>query len=179
MGIDLKTGLKRRPTTRKTPKAKNPYIGILHEAFKTLHDRSGSEFTDLVARRLALSRTNRPPVSVSRLAKYMRKAGDKIAVIASTITNDERFNDVPKMNVCALRFTATARSRIEKAGGRCMTFDQLLAEKPTGEGCIVLQGSRKARKAYKYFGAAGLPGSKTKPKGVHKGRKGARGRHSW
>lgn len=179
MGIDLKTGIRRRTTSRKEPKAKNPYISILHEAFKTLHDRSGSEFTGLVARRLALSRSNRPVVSLSRLAKYMKKAGDKIAVVASTITNDGRFNEIPKLNVCALRFTATARSRIEKAGGRCMTFDQLLAEKPSGEGCIVLQGSRKARKAYKYFGAAGLPGSKTKPKGPQNGHKGARGRHSW
>ena len=37
---------------------------------------------------------------------------------------------VPKMTVCALRFTEPARKRIEKAGGECLTFDQLALRSP-------------------------------------------------
>lgn len=34
------------------------------------------------------------------------------------------------MNICALRFTESARTRIEKAGGKCITLDKLLLENP-------------------------------------------------
>lgn len=44
---------------------------------------------------------------------------DKIAVQVGTITDDARMFDVPKLRVCALRFTETARARILKV--RCST----------------------------------------------------------
>ena len=116
-------------------------------------------------------------MSISSIAQKLDK--DKIAVVASTITNDERLLTVPKMTICALHFTETAKARIEKAGGKCMTFDQLLLENPTGKNCQLLQGERKARKEYKYFGAAGLPHSTVRVKGTMVGRKGARGPDSW
>lgn len=34
-----------------------------------------------------------------------------------------RIVNVPKLNVCALRFTETARKRIVAAGGKVLTFD--------------------------------------------------------
>lgn len=39
---------------------------------------------------------------------------DKIAVQVGTITDDPRLFEVPKLRVCALRFTETARARILK-----------------------------------------------------------------
>ena len=33
--------------------------------------------------------------------------------------------EIPKLSVAALRFTATARARIEKAGGEALTIDEL------------------------------------------------------
>ncbi len=38
----------------------------------------------------------------------------KIAVVVATVTDDVRLFDVPKIRVCALRFTETARARIVK-----------------------------------------------------------------
>ncbi len=49
----------------------------------------------------------------------------RIAVVVASITDDERMDVVPKMSVCALRFTESARRRITAAGGECLTFDQL------------------------------------------------------
>lgn len=103
---------------------------------------------------------------------------DKIATVVGTISNDERLIEVPKMTVCALKFTAAARARIEKAGGRCMTFDQLMLENPKGNNCILLQGKRSRREVVKHFGAAGMPNSHTKAKGQTEGRRGIR-RNSW
>lgn len=40
----------------------------------------------------------------------------KIAVLVGTITDDVRLYEVPKLRVCALRVTETARARILKVG---------------------------------------------------------------
>ena len=83
-----------------------------------------------------MSKTNRPPLSLSKLAKFMKGKEGKVAAIVGTITDDVRLHDVPALKVCALRFTETARARIIKAGGECMTFDQLALSAPTGEGVV-------------------------------------------
>ncbi len=53
-------------------------------------------------------------------------------MIVGNVTDDVRMLEVPKMTVCALKFSETARARIVKAGGKCMTFDQLLLQSPKG-----------------------------------------------
>lgn len=60
----------------------------------------------------------------------------KIAVVVGTITDDVRVYEVPAMKVTALRFTETARARIEKAGGECLTFDQLALRAPLGQNTV-------------------------------------------
>ena len=63
---------------------------------------------------------------------------DKIAVVVGTITDDIRVYEVPALKVTALRFTETARARIEKAGGECLTFDQLALRAPLGQNTVCL-----------------------------------------
>lgn len=58
-------------------------------------------------------------------------------VIVGTITDDVRAYEVPALKVCALRFTKTARARIEKAGGECLTFDQLALRAPLGQNTVL------------------------------------------
>ena len=53
--------------------------------------------------------------------------------MVATVTDDVRLLDVPKMTVAALRFTETARARIVKAGGKCMTLDELIMTAPSGK----------------------------------------------
>ena len=104
-----------------------------------------------------MSRTNRPPMSIAQLKKFMDKkeAGDKIAVVVGSVTDDVRMYEVPKMTVCALRFSETARARITKAGGECLTFDQLALRAPTGENTLLLRGAKSHREVAKHFGAPG------------------------
>ncbi len=47
----------------------------------------------------------------------------RTAVVVGTVTDDKRLLEVPKLTVAALRFTETARARITKAGGKCLTLD--------------------------------------------------------
>ena len=86
------------------------------------------------------------------------------------MTNDERLLEVPKMHICALRFTAGAKQRILKAGGSVMTLDQLIVKNPLGTNTVLLRGPL-TREALSHFGKpAGLPGSHTRPYAPPKGR---------
>lgn len=44
-------------------------------------------------------------------------------MVVGTVTDDKRVLELPKLTVAALRFTETARARIIKAGGKCLTLD--------------------------------------------------------
>merc|ERR1712164_69824 len=91
--------------------------------------------------------------------------------MGGSVTDDSRLLEVPKLAVCALRFTNMARARITKAGGECMTFDQLALKAPTGENTKLLRGCKSHRETEKHYGAPGIPHSSVKPYVRAKGRK--------
>lgn len=100
-----------------------------------------------------MSRINRPPVSLSRIVSNVSETQKgKTVVVVGTVTDDNRMLTVPKLSVAALRFTATARARIEKAGGEILTLDQLALRAPTGSNTLLLRGPKNAREAVKHFG---------------------------
>merc|ERR1711976_180362 len=178
MGIDIRHNNKRK-TVRKEPKSDDIYLRLLVKLYRFLARRTDAKFNKIVLRRLFMSRTNRPPMSLSRLARHMKKSGrdNKIAVVVGTITNDVRIHEIPKMKICALHVTEGARARILKTGGELMTFDQLALRAPKGQNTVLLQGPRKARDAYRHFGKApGVPKSHTKPYVRSKGRRFERAR---
>ncbi|XP_031101783.1 uncharacterized protein LOC116005680 [Ipomoea triloba] len=177
MGIDLKAGGKSKQTKRTAPKSDDVYLKLLVKLYRFLVRRTGSKFNAVILKRLFMSKTNKPPVSLSRLITFMSGKEDKIAVLVGTITDDVRAYEVPALKVCALRFTKTARARIEKAGGECLTFDQLALRAPLGQNTVLLRGPKNAREAVKHFGPApGVPHSHTKPYVRSKGRKFERAR---
>lgn len=65
-----------------------------------------------------MSKINRPPISLARIVRFMKKPGRDglTAVVVGTVTDDQRIWSIPKMTVCALRVTEKARARILKAG---------------------------------------------------------------
>jgi len=182
MGIDL---LRHhvKSTVRHSPKSQDPYLKLLVRLYQFLSRRTSSPFNETILKRLCSSRIHRPPVSTSRLAKLMKKKHEKIAVVVGTVLDDPRLLEVPKLTVCALRFSKTARARITKAGGQCLTFDQLALKRPTGANTVLIRGRKNARVAVKFFGKPGVPGSKTRPriasfgkrKEVARGRRASRG----
>merc|ERR1712243_69624 len=179
MAIDVRHN-KDRKVRRTEPKSQDIYLRLLVKLYRFLARRTDAKFNKIILRRLFMSKINRPPLSIARLIRNMKRDGnaEKIAVVVGTITNDLRIFEVPKMTVCALRVTEKARERILKAGGEIITFDQLAVRSPIGKNTILLQGPRKARTAERHFGAAGRPGSHVKPFTRSKGRKfeSARGR---
>merc|ERR1719337_363395 len=130
----------------------------------------------IVYKRLNQSGTTRYPMSVSRLVKVANseEKRSKTLVVVGNVLNDERLIVVPKMNVCALRFTTAARERITAAGGRCMTFDQLAKESPKGQGTWLLRGHR-SREAMRHFGSPARDGAKPFAKGSHEKKRKIKG----
>ncbi|KAK3674479.1 hypothetical protein LTR78_005565 [Recurvomyces mirabilis] len=174
MGVDLdkhhvKSG------HRRAPKSENPYLVLLVKLYKFLSRRTDSGFNKVVLRRLMSSKINKPPISLSKIVAVSankhaaEEHKDKIRAVVGPVTDDNRLYEVPKMSICALRFTATARARIEKAGGECLTFDQLATRAPTGSNVILLRGAKNAREAVKHFGFG--PHKHKKPYIESKGRK--------
>ncbi|EEA06584.1 60S ribosomal protein L18, putative [Cryptosporidium muris RN66] len=181
MGIDLKAGGRIKKTQSKKSRSTNPYRALLVKLYRFLARRTDSAFNSTVLRRLMMARRFQAPISVSRLLSLMHGKEGKIAVVVGTVTDDVRVLKLPKMSVCALRFTENARRHIEKCGGECLTFDQLALRAPTGSNVILLRGPTKSRKQEKFFGKApGLPKSTSRPRVHSKGRKfeKARGRRA-
>ncbi|CAI5784859.1 Hypothetical predicted protein [Podarcis lilfordi] len=113
-----------------------------------------------------MSRTNRPPLTVSRKIRKMKLPGQQniTAVVVGTATDDVHIQEIPKLKVCALSMTRGARTHILKADGQIMTFDQLAMAASRGQGTVLLSGPRKACKVYRHFGKApGTSHSHTKP----------------
>mmetsp|Transcript_19526 Transcript_19526/g.66400 ORF Transcript_19526/g.66400 Transcript_19526/m.66400 type:complete len:188 (-) Transcript_19526:334-897(-) len=164
MGIELRAGGRNKKKHRDAPKTDNLYVKLLVKLYRFLARRTDSKFNKVVLKRLFMSKTNRPPLSLSKLAAFMKGKEGKTAVLVGTITDDVRMFEVPAMKVCALKFTATAKARILKAGGECVTFDQLALAKPTGSGTVLLRGPKNSRDAVSHFGKApGVPNSSARP----------------
>ncbi|URD84680.1 auxin-repressed protein [Musa troglodytarum] len=177
IGIDLVAGGRSKKARRTAPKSDDVYLKLLVKLYRFLVRRTGSKFNAVILKRLFMSKINRPPISLKRLITFMNGKDNKIAVIVGTVTDDKRVYEVPALKVTALRFTETARARILKAGGECLTFDLLALRAPLGQNTVLLRGPKNARDAARHFGKApGVPHSHTKPYVRSKGRKFERAR---
>ncbi|KAL7410897.1 60S ribosomal protein L18-B [Mrakia frigida] len=176
MGIDLRHKHERKGA-RQAPKSEDPYLLLLVKLYRFLARRTDSKFNKVVLKRLFQSKTNRPPLSISRIVKHTHNAntdGTKTLVLVGTVTDDERFLVVPKLTIAALRFTRSARERIVAAGGEALTLDQLALRSPKGANTVLVRGKRTAREAYRHFGMG--PHKNKKPYTISKGRKFEKGR---
>jgi len=162
------------------PKSTNPYVKLLVRLYKFLSRRTDAPFNKTVLRRLMMSKINRPPVSLSKIVataanKHSAEENKgKTVVVVGTVTDDNRLLELPKLSIAALRFTASARARIEKAGGEVLTIDEVATRSPTGSNTVLLRGARNSREAVKHFGFG--PHSHKKPYVASKGRKFERAR---
>uniref|UniRef100_A0A2I3S8X6 Ribosomal protein L18 n=3 Tax=Catarrhini TaxID=9526 RepID=A0A2I3S8X6_PANTR len=105
MGVDIRHN-KDRKVRRKEPKSQDIYLRLLVKLYRFLARRTNSTFNQVVLKRLFMSRTNRPPLSLSRMIRKMKLPGreNKTAVVVGTITDDVRVQEVPKLKtLCPLQ----------------------------------------------------------------------------
>nr|KAF6407917.1 ribosomal protein L18 [Molossus molossus] len=98
MGVDIRHN-KDRKVRRKEPKSQDIYLRLLVKLYRFLARRTNSTFNQVVLKRLFMSRSNRPPLSLSRMIRKMKLPGreGKTAVVVGTITDDVRVQEVPKL----------------------------------------------------------------------------------
>ncbi|XLR57798.1 hypothetical protein S83_008470 [Arachis hypogaea] len=107
----------------------------------------------------------------------MKAKEGKIAVVVRTVTDDIRVYEVLALKVTTLMFIETARARIKKVGGECLTLDQLALRAPLEQNTVLLRGPKNSKEAVKHFGPApGVPHNHTKPYVQSKGMKYERAR---
>lgn len=152
------------------------FLGISFSVLTIYLGRTDAPFNKVVLRSLFLSKTNKPPVSVSRIARALKQKGsdNKTVVVVGTVTDDNRLFDFPKATVAALRFTGGAKAKILKAGGEAITLDQLAVRAPRGQNTIILRGPRSHREAVRHFGFG--PHTDKAPRILSTGRKFERAR---
>ena len=160
MGIDLyRSGRIRNRTGARNPTNTNVYHSLLIKLYRFLSRRTESKFNELVLRRLCQSNTTRYPISISKIIKHANNEEklSKVIVFVGTVLDDERLLELPKLRICSLRISESARRRVLKAGGEILTFDQLAKQDPNGQNTWLLRG-RRSRESLKHFG--GYPGVK-------------------
>lgn len=149
---------------------------LLVQLYRFLARRTDSAFNATVLKRLCMSNTSRPAVSLANVADAVKnhpQAAAQTVVVVASVTDDVRLLTVPQgLRVAALRFTKTARARILKAGGECLTLDQLALRAPTGANTVLIRGMKINRAAVKHFGH----GKGVVPRVRSKGRKFERAR---
>ncbi|KAG9018192.1 hypothetical protein FRB90_011890 [Tulasnella sp. 427] len=177
MAIDLRNHHVRNKN-RTAPVSNDPYLLLLVKLYRFLARRTDSKFNKIILKNLFISKTNRAPISLSKIAETSAAKEGKLIVAIGPVTDDIRVVEVPKLTIAALRVTQPARERILKAGGEIITFDQLALRAPTGSNTFIIRGPRTHREAVKHFGFG--PHKHKKPKVTSKGRKfeRARGRRS-
>jgi len=173
MGIDLKNHHVRK-SDRTAPVSEDPYLLLLVKLYRFLARRTDAKFNKIMLRQLFMSRSNRQPVSISKIVKQSAAREGKIIVAIGTVTDDLRQVEIPKLTIAAMRVTISARERILKAGGEIITFDQLALRAPTGSNTFIMRGSRSHREAIKHFGFG--PHKHKKPYVASQGRKFERAR---
>ncbi len=67
MAIDLIAGGRNKKKSRTAPKSDNVYLKLLVKLYKFLVRRTDSKFNKVVLKRLFMSKTNKPPMSLSKV----------------------------------------------------------------------------------------------------------------
>ncbi|KAI8426037.1 hypothetical protein MSG28_005006 [Choristoneura fumiferana] len=117
LGIDINHKHDRK-VRRTEVKSQDVYLRLLVKLYRYLARRTNAKFNQIILRRLFMSRINRPPISLSRVARHMKKPTREglIAVVVGSITNDVRLYKVPKLTVAALHGRRNAREAVRHFG---------------------------------------------------------------
>uniref|UniRef100_A0A2K5U4T5 Large ribosomal subunit protein uL15/eL18 domain-containing protein n=1 Tax=Macaca fascicularis TaxID=9541 RepID=A0A2K5U4T5_MACFA len=125
MGVDIRHN-KDGKVPRKEPKRQDIYLRLLVKLYRFLARRTNSTFNQIVLKRLFMSRTNWPLLSLSPMIWKMKLPGreNKTAVVVGTIMDDVRLQEVPKLKASGTPHSHTkpyVRSKgrkFERARGR-------------------------------------------------------------
>ena len=115
---------------RKTNQALIALIGDLKDQSRS----TGSALWRDVALRLEKSRSNWAEPNLSRLSRYA--AEEDVVLVPGKLLGSGEFTS--NHTIAAYSVSNGAREKIEAAGGRIMTYGELMNENPSGKGVVIL-----------------------------------------
>jgi len=147
MGVQIKKV--KRFGGRSSTRSPNVYLNFLIKIYRFLAKKNNSKINQVILKRLLMSRRNQASISLSGIVRYGMKERKKIIVIVGKVLNDERISIVPKLSLCTLKISESAKKRIIEAGGNIFTFDKFAMKFPTGKNSVLLRGSKTCTKKIK------------------------------
>ncbi len=87
------------------------------------------------ARMLSLPRRRQVIVNIAKVAESVK--GEEVALVPGKLLGDGLIES--KVRVAAYAWTDTAKTRIEAAGGKVLTIDELVKENPKGTNVRILR----------------------------------------
>ena len=113
----------------------NPELRELIRFLRRKYGEVGAKIWRDVAERLSRPRSRRAEVNVSKINRYTRP-GD-VVVVPGKVLGAGRI-DHP-VCVAAFAFSASARRKIEAAGGECISIRELVERNPKGSGVKIME----------------------------------------
>lgn len=112
----------------------NPYtqqtIKFLLEQFR----KQKAKIWKYVAEELQKPRRKKVEVNLLKIEKYCNP--NDWVIVPGVVLGDGKLTK--KVNIAALRFSASAKNKIEKAGGKCLSIEELAKLKPKGSNVKVI-----------------------------------------
>ena len=119
--------------SKPTRKTNADLVGLIDQLKAQSRDTGAALWRD-VAKRLSKSRKNWAQPNLSRVTRYAPE-GATILVPGKLLGSGEVTGN---RTIAAYSVSSSARAKIEAAGGRVLTYGELMNENPNGNGVIIL-----------------------------------------
>ncbi len=118
----------------KKSKSSNPDLLGLIRFLKKASKESNTKIWRSVAAVLSKTRSNRVTINLSRINRHTEK--NQTVVIGGKVLGSGNLSH--PVTVAAFEFSTTARTKIRKAKGKCLTLQELVKRNPSGTNVKVL-----------------------------------------
>jgi large subunit ribosomal protein L18e len=119
---------------KKSVNKTNPeLVSLIHNLKKQANENDAPVWRD-IAIRLEKSLKNWPVVNLDRINKYTNEK--ETAIIPGKVLSDGNLSK--KITIAAWSFSNKSQEKIKKAGGKCISFEELMKSNPKGKNLRIL-----------------------------------------
>ena len=112
----------------------NPHLITLIQDLKNKSFEHDAAIWKDIALRLEKPSRNWAEVNLSKIERYVEE--NEVALVPGKVLSSGRLTK--KVMVAAWDFSDKAREKIQKAGGKCLSIEELVKEKPDGKGVRIV-----------------------------------------
>jgi large subunit ribosomal protein L18e len=118
----------------KKTRIENPQLLNMVSFLEKAARENDAKIWKTIAETLSKTRSRRVTVNLSRINRHTKKA--QIVAVAGKVLGSGAL-DHP-VTLAAFTFSATAKEKVRKAKGKCLTFPELVKKNPKGSDVIIV-----------------------------------------